>query len=116
MSETVLTHLMRTYCILFLLFGLGILALPNMIMDILGLPHIEGYFWKINVFSYLVFMALLSFRASKNHDLIKYITFVKFFSAIIFLIYSLALLSLGLLLSGLFDLALGLGIVISQKL
>ena len=116
MGEKILTHLMRSYSIIFLLFGLGILALPNMIMDILSLPHTEGYFWKINVFSYLVLMAVLSFQASKDHDLIKYITFVKLFSAIIFLIYSLALLNLGLLISGLFDLSLGIGILISQKL
>jgi len=119
MGEKILTHLMRTYSIFFLLFGLGILAMPNMIMDILGLSHAEGdflYWAKINIFAYLVFMAVLAFQASKNHDLIKYITFVKFFSAIIFIIYSLALLNPGLLISGLIDSSLGIGILISQKI
>ena len=71
---------------------------------------------KINIFAYLVFMAVLAFEASKNHDLIKYVTFVKFFSAIIFFIYAIALLYLGLLISGLIDFSLGTGIIISQKI
>ena len=116
MGDYLLKHLMRIYGILFLLFGLLILAMPNLVMDILNLPHTEGYFWSINIFAYLVLMAVLSFYGSNNPDLIKFIIFAKFFSALIFLIFGLALFNTGLLISGLVDTSLGFGILIGKKL
>ncbi len=116
MGDKVLEHIMRIYAIMFFGFGLICLIGPNFIMDILNLPHVNGFFWSINIFAYLTLLSIICIMASKKQDIIKFITFVKFFSASIFLIYALVVLSLGLLISGLVDLSLGIIIIIGQKI
>jgi hypothetical protein len=116
MGEKVSEHIMRIYAIMFFGFGLICLIVPNFVMDILSLPHIDGYFWGINMFAYLVLLTVISIMASKNQELIKFITFVKFFSASTFLIFSAVFLSLGLLISGLVDFGLGIGIILGKKI
>ena len=116
MGEKVSEHIMRIYAIMFFGFGLICLFIPNFVMDILSLPHVTGFFWSINMFAYLTLLALICINASKKQDLIKYITFVKFFSASTFLIYALVAPSLGLLISGLVDMSLGICIIIGKKI
>lgn len=116
LGEKVLLHFMRIYAIEFFLFGLTLLLIPNFVMDVLGLPHVEGYFWGLNMFAYLTLMAVLALTASRKQELIKFVTFTKFFSASIFLVFSLVLLNFGLLFSGLVDFTLGIGIIVGKRI
>jgi len=116
MSDEILKHLMRIYCVIFIVWGTALLIVPNLFMDILNLEHLQGYFWNILGFGLLLFLAMISFQASKEQDLIKFITLYKFASAITYFSFGIGLFNLGLILAGCVDLGMGLVIIICKKL
>jgi len=101
---------------MFFLFGLVLLFIPDFVLDILNLPSMEGYFWNIMAFTFLLLMAVLSWEASKDQNLVKFIIFIKFASAGIYITYGLVLLTFGLIIAGCVDLFLGIFVIIGKKL
>ncbi|MHA1438614.1 MAG: hypothetical protein ACTSPD_13660 [Promethearchaeota archaeon] len=116
LGEKIVKHLMRIYSIIFLSFGLVLLIRPNLVMNILGLPYLEGHFWSIMAFTFLLLIATLSWQASINQEYVKFILFIKFASAITYISFGLFLLTPGLIIGGVVDLTLGCIILICKKL
>ena len=78
MKEVIQKHLMRTYSVIFFGFGIFLLIAPNMLMEILSMPPIEGYFWQILAFTYLLFIAAVSWQAQNDEKLMDLVIFIKF--------------------------------------
>lgn len=115
MNEKVQKHLMRTYAIIFLLFGVFLLVVPNLTMDILSMPHIDGYFWQILAFTYLLFIAAVSWEARKDEKLMDLVIFIKFASAGTFFLSGLILFMFGFIISGIMDSILGTILILFKK-